>query len=199
MGFNAWHSSSRYTSPALISCGLKIRFTFNELHGSVVNACGIALALAFCVAQLASKLAAWTETEFEQLDWAMRLNKRARILMERMAAYRFFDNGNMDWRTILEPYWQQTQIRMAAQSVVLCLQDTTELDFNGQRARGLRPLSYEAQRGMYLHPTYAVTPQREPLGILDGARTGLGNARRLAGACLWHATASTPCTKVAAY
>ncbi|EKU81806.1 IS4 family transposase, partial [Massilia timonae] len=57
--------------------------------------------------------------------------------------------------------------RMAEQSVVLCLQDTTELDFNGQQARGLGPLSYEAQRGMYVHPTYAVTTAREPLGILD--------------------------------
>jgi hypothetical protein len=31
----------------------------------------------------------------------------------------------------------------------------------------LGPLSYEAQRGMYVHPTYAVTPEREPLGVLD--------------------------------
>ncbi|MCW3733632.1 IS4 family transposase, partial [Burkholderia cenocepacia] len=31
----------------------------------------------------------------------------------------------------------------------------------------LGPLTYEAQRGMFVHPTYAVTPQREPLGILD--------------------------------
>ncbi len=27
--------------------------------------------------------------------------------------------------------------------------------------------SYEARRGMDLHPTYAVTPGREPLGVLD--------------------------------
>jgi hypothetical protein len=38
---------------------------------------------------------------------------------------------------------------------VLCIQDTTGLDFNGQDIAGLGPLSYEAQRGMYLHPTYA--------------------------------------------
>jgi len=129
----------------------------------------------------------WTESEFEQLDLGdARLHKRARILMERfaaeptasvpnacngwgetMAAYRFFDNASVDWRAILEPHWQQTQARMAACPVILCLQDTTELDFNGQRARGLGPLSYEAQQGMYLHPTHAVTPAREPLGILD--------------------------------
>lgn len=86
---------------------------------------------------------------------------------ETMGAYRFFDNAAVDWREILEPHWQQTQERMRAQPVVLCLQDSTELDFNGQSARGLGPLSYEAQRGMYLHPTYAVTTEREPLGILD--------------------------------
>ena len=56
---------------------------------------------------------------------------------------------------------------MAGLPVVLCLQDTTELDFNGQTIQGLGPLSYEAQRGMYLHPTYAVSTDREPLGVLD--------------------------------
>lgn len=86
---------------------------------------------------------------------------------ETMGAYRFFGNDSVDWRDILAPHWQQTQQRMRDQPVVLCLQDTTELDFNGQGVIGLGPLSYEAQRGMYLHPTYAVTPQREPLGVLD--------------------------------
>lgn len=56
---------------------------------------------------------------------------------------------------------------MQAQAVVLCLQDTTELNFNGQEIEGLGPLSYEAQRGVCLHPTYAATPEREVLGVLD--------------------------------
>ena len=86
---------------------------------------------------------------------------------ETVAAYRFFDNDSVDWQAILAPHWQQTEQRMAEQAVVLCLQDTTELDFNGQQAQGLGPLSYEAQRGMYIHPAYAVTTAREPLGILD--------------------------------
>lgn len=86
---------------------------------------------------------------------------------ETIAAYRFFDNEKVQWHAILEPHWQQTQKRMQTHQVVLCLQDTTELDFNGQEAIGLGPLTYEAQRGMFVHPTYAVTPQREPLGILD--------------------------------
>lgn len=67
----------------------------------------------------------------------------------------------------MSPHWSKTQERMSREPVVLCLQDTTELNFNGQGALGLGPLSYETQRGMYLHPTYAVTPDREPLGIVD--------------------------------
>jgi len=43
----------------------------------------------------------------------------------------------------------------------------SELDFNGQDIDGLGPLNYEARRGMYVHPTYAVTPERVPLGVLD--------------------------------
>jgi hypothetical protein len=35
---------------------------------------------------------------------------------------------------------------------VLCIQDTTDLDFNGQAISGLGPLTYEAQRGLSLHP-----------------------------------------------
>ena len=74
---------------------------------------------------------------------------------ETKAAYRFFDQANEDqrdlgWEAILQPHLASTAVRMRAHSVVLCLQDTTELDFNGQDIGGLGPLSYEAQRGMYL-------------------------------------------------
>lgn len=91
---------------------------------------------------------------------------------ETKAAYRFFDQANADqrelgWEAVLQPHLESTAIRMRQHPVVLCIQDTTELDFNGQAIAGLGPLSYEAQRGMYLHPTYAVTPQREPLGVMD--------------------------------
>ena len=51
--------------------------------------------------------------------------------------------------------------------VALCLQDTTELDYNAQTIEVLEPLSYEAQRGLYLHPTYVVSPEREPLGVFN--------------------------------
>jgi hypothetical protein len=134
----------------------------------------------------------WAEEEFAGADLGdQRLNRRLVKLTERFAdkptasipgacpdwsetqaVYRFFDQANnakrpLGWQTILAPHKERTEARMKQHPVVLCLQDTTELDFNGQSIEGLGPLSYEAQRGMYLHPTYAVTPEREPLGITD--------------------------------
>jgi hypothetical protein len=35
----------------------------------------------------------------------------------------------------MKPHWQASSQRMAEHPVVLCLQDTTELDFNGQHCR----------------------------------------------------------------
>jgi len=76
-------------------------------------------------------------------------------------------NDSFDWRDVPDPLARCTMQRMAQEKLGLCLQDTTELDFNGRTIEDLGPLSYEAQRGMYLHPTYAVSAQREPLGLLD--------------------------------
>ena len=94
-----------------------------------------------------------------------------------MAAYRFFNNDEIDWRAILSAHTDCARTRMAGHEVVLCIQDTTELDFNGQEASGLGPLSYEAQRGMYAHPTYAISTSREPLGVLDAWECGHASPR----------------------
>lgn len=78
---------------------------------------------------------------------------------ETVVTYRFFDNNSIDWRALIAPHWQQTQERMRTYPVVLCLEDTTELDFNGQETKGLGPLSYELSaactciRRMLCHPT----------------------------------------------
>jgi len=86
---------------------------------------------------------------------------------ETQAAYRFLAQEDIGWEHILMPHFGCTRQRMQGRPVVLCIQDTTELDFNGQQTEGLGTLSFPAQRGMYLHPTYAVSPEREPLGVLD--------------------------------
>jgi len=129
----------------------------------------------------------WAESEFETLDLGdPRRKKRLISLIEdfsakptasipqacgdwgdTQAAYRFFANDNVEWQDILASHIKSTVARMASQNVVLCIQDTSELNFNGQKATGLGPLSYERQRGMYVHPTYAVSTLREPLGVLD--------------------------------
>ncbi len=129
----------------------------------------------------------WAELELEEVDLGdQRRNRRLIQLVERLgdnptasipqacegwsethAAYRLLRGEGYDEQDLLEPHRQRTQQRMATHPVVLCLQDTTELNFNGRQSEGLGPLSYEAQRGMYVHPTYAVTPEREPLGVLD--------------------------------
>jgi hypothetical protein len=87
---------------------------------------------------------------------------------ETKAAYRLLDNPAVEWREILEAHTQRTVERMEGQPVVLCIQDTTELDFTSQPGiAGLGRLSYEAQHGLYVHPTLAVTPAGVALGVLD--------------------------------
>ncbi|WP_459252047.1 transposase DNA-binding-containing protein [Paraburkholderia rhynchosiae] len=55
---------------------------------------------------------------------------------ETMAAYRFLGNERIDWRDMMQPRWDRTTARMGALPVVLCIADTTELNFNGQDIEG---------------------------------------------------------------
>jgi hypothetical protein len=129
----------------------------------------------------------WANEEFETIDLGdKRLDERLKKLAgtlsdkpgasipgacadraETVAAYRLLAHEDVSWRDVLDAHGQATVQRMSAEAVVLCLQDTTELDYQGRAMRGLGPLCYEAQRGLYVHPTYAVSVQREPLGILN--------------------------------
>jgi hypothetical protein len=129
----------------------------------------------------------WAQKEFDVLDLGdLRLNSRLVTLIRQMAAkptasipmacggraemeagYRLLSNEKVKWDKIAQPHWIATEERGREHPVVLCLADTTELDFNGQKAQGLGPLSYESQRGMYLHASYMVTPERLPLGVSD--------------------------------
>lgn len=87
---------------------------------------------------------------------------------ETQAAYRLLANEAVDWEGVLAPHWDCSIERMHSHSVVLCIQDSTELDFTAQPGiAGLGPLSYLRQHGLYVHPTLAVTPEGIPLGVLD--------------------------------
>ena len=87
---------------------------------------------------------------------------------ETKGAYRLFDHEKVTAQQVLEPHYQCSEQRLSQHPLVLCIQDTTELDYTGKSdIEGLGPLNYETRRGLYLHPTLAVTPERLPLGVLD--------------------------------
>ena len=87
---------------------------------------------------------------------------------ETQAAYRLLAHERVDWEAVLAPHWDCRVERMRRYPLVLCVQDSTELDFTTQPGiAGLGPLSYVRQHGLYVHPTWAVTPDGVPLGVLD--------------------------------
>lgn len=93
----------------------------------------------------------WARDEFGTIQLGdRRLNKRAVLLAERLgqqpgasipgacgnwaetaAAYRFLSHDQVGWEEILTAHAQASQARIQEHAVVLCLQDTTELDYNG--------------------------------------------------------------------
>jgi hypothetical protein len=132
---------------------------------------------------------AWNEAEFAGIKLGdERLNARAIKLLGQLsaqpqayinqacedwaatkAAYRFFDNEQVEPAKILSPHYQQTCARMAQHQIILALQDTTELSYSTHlQTKGLGPIGNNSQwqQGLLLHTTLAVTPAGLPLGIL---------------------------------
>lgn len=101
----------------------------------------------------------WIDSEFTTIDLKdKRLNKRFKSILANFesnptqsipqsclgwhkskAAYRFLENENVNWEAILTPHFEASLTRMAQHLVVLCLQDTTELNFNGRETEGAGP------------------------------------------------------------
>lgn len=87
---------------------------------------------------------------------------------ETRSAYNLFAHEEVTPQKILEPHVRCTLERIKHHPVVLVAQDTTELDYTGKNdIEGLGPLNYETRRGLYLHSSLAITPQRLSLGQLD--------------------------------
>jgi len=87
---------------------------------------------------------------------------------ETKAAYRLLSNGAVDPMELLACHAGKSEHRAQGHPVVLCIQDTTELDFTSQPGiAGLGRLSYEAQYGLYAHLTLMATPERLALGVMD--------------------------------
>jgi hypothetical protein len=130
----------------------------------------------------------WAAQEFATIDLGdERLNARAEVLLsclgdkprasipaacngwaETKAAYRFFDNEAVTPQAVLEPHFEATRQRITGADVVLCIEDTSEIDYTTKGdIEGLGPLNYEARHGLYLHPMIAVTPDRLCHGLLN--------------------------------
>jgi len=130
----------------------------------------------------------WSAAEMSSLDLGdTRLDRRCALLLETLAqrphqsisaasdawadavgAYRFFNNKRVTMEKILQAHSEATCQRIAKESVVLCLADTTQLDYTSMpETKGLGTLGLEFQNGLFLHPVLAVTPDRLCLGALD--------------------------------
>lgn len=151
----------------------------------------------------------WAEEEFGRVDWAdSRLKDRlltlARDFMAQpgkpipqlgegsqakaKAAYRFFDNPQVDLQTLLLSHTQSAVERLRTHKVVLAVQDTSDLNYSHHPAtEGLGPLQSKDDLtvGLKLHSTLAFTTTGTPLGLLDvqcwardGSTEGQKNARR---------------------
>lgn len=127
------------------------------------------------------------ETELAMLDLGdKRLNARAKRVLqsfwedpqasinaasqgwaETQAAYRFFDNDQVQPDAILEPHQAATKQRMAQHPVVLLVQDTTELDYSAHPPVGAGPLSSEQRLGFLDHSQVAFTPEGLCLGVIE--------------------------------
>jgi len=83
-----------------------------------------------------------------------------------MAAYRFFDNDNIQPQQILQPHVDATKRRIREQSVVLMIQDTTELNYSSHPPEDAGCLNKEDRFGLYDHTHLAVTPEGLCMGVV---------------------------------
>ena len=81
--------------------------------------------------------------------------------------YEFWANVRVKATEILAAHRDSTLERVAAQEIVLAVQDTTELDFSEQpKKQGLGALSKKDAQGLKVHSVLCVSPLGVPLGVL---------------------------------
>lgn len=83
------------------------------------------------------------------------------------AIYRFWDNKKVTTDAILTDTIRSTKSKCIQSEVVLCIQDTTDIDFsNLKQTSGLGYLGMKYKLGIKLHSAIAVSGDGLPLGIL---------------------------------
>ena len=117
--------------------------------------------------KLADKLASSPESPINQAcgDWA-----------NTKAAYRFFQNENVNEKTILQSHVRNTLERTKERGTILAIQDTSYFNFTGHnKTIGLgviskyptKTLKINTNAGLAMHTSFAVSLEGLPLGILD--------------------------------
>lgn len=138
----------------------------------------------------------WAADEFEKVDLGdKRLNSRLIKLCssfsespespinqacvdwaETKAAYRFFQNKNIDVERIMLAHREKTASRVAGHHTILALQDTSYLVYSSHsKTKGLGEISMKKgknidkiySRGLVMHTCFAVTTKGTPLGLFD--------------------------------
>ena len=85
------------------------------------------------------------------------------------AAYRFFENPNVNLQVLLRPHIESSIERVRAHSVILAVQDTTTLNYTMHPPEGVGPIqtTQTTAVGLVLHDTMAFTTEGTPLGLLN--------------------------------
>lgn len=96
------------------------------------------------------------------------LPRQAGAWPELVGAYRLLNNPAVTPEAIAAPHWGLTRARCGRGRVVLCVQDTSDIDHTGYGAKaGLGPIGRQKGRGFLQHTCLAVLPNGSLLGVLD--------------------------------
>jgi hypothetical protein len=89
---------------------------------------------------------------------------------DQKAAYRFFQNENTKYQTMLKAHQERVKERCTGYQIILAIQDSTSICLNGARKATdmgrVGDLSSESP-GLNVHTSLLVTPEKEVLGISD--------------------------------
>ena len=86
----------------------------------------------------------------------------------RQAAKRLFDHTKCTPENLLKGHYEQTAARCSGQDFILCIQDTTTLDYSTHTSKeNLGPINSNlASRGLLAHSVLAFSSEGLPLGLL---------------------------------
>lgn len=130
----------------------------------------------------------WIKEEFKNCEFGDKrlINRAEKILENRMsnsrgsipecsqekkemkATYRFFENEYFNHRDILKGHKMKTEEKIKSEKIVLSLQDSMSIDFTRfTKTEGLGILEGKGNKGIMMHTTIAVTPEKKVLGIIE--------------------------------